>query len=108
MWDKAGSDSLWHEGVKIVGSEGSAFLDSVSFYPCTHAISILASKDFIGALDKDKAIPKAGRVGWVCGGSGSRVAFKNKGKGYCRSGTGKELHHSHLNVVYHLYRENQV
>lgn len=54
---------MWHEGVKIVGSEGSAFLDSESFYPCTHAISILASKDFIGALAKDKAILKAGGCG---------------------------------------------
>lgn len=65
------SDSLGHEGVKIVGSEGSAFLDLTSFYPCTQTVSILASKDFTGALDKDKAIPKASSMGWVCGGSGS-------------------------------------
>lgn len=108
VWDKAGSDSLWHEGVKIVESEGSAFLDLASFYPCTQAISILASKDFFGALDEDKAVPKASKVGWVCGGCGSWVAFTNKGKGYCRSATGKELSHSHLNVGNHLYRVIQV
>ena len=62
----------WHERVTMVGTEGSVFLDLTSFYPCTPVISILASKDFIGALDKGKAVSKAGRGGWVLGGSGSR------------------------------------
>lgn len=43
----------------MVGTEGSVFLDLISFYPCMPVISVLASKDFIGALDKGKAISKA-------------------------------------------------
>lgn len=35
-------------------------------------------------------------------------AYNNEGKRYCRSGTGKELHLSHLNVGNHLYIKNQV
>lgn len=42
----------------------------------------------------------------MCGGSGSREAFSKNGKEYCRSGTGKELRLSRLNVGNHLYIKN--